>query len=360
MPETYPLGSDETLIYADDVRVVVGSRVWDTLTPAIRNRAPVTAAIAYIGADAYQLLTLTRDAIIIVNAGEAAVRQGSTDPRVLLRWHEDGVRIFSLSTLHAKMILVDTSTPFLVVGSANVSTNSAERLDESVIITNSLDALEDARHSLALLVAKAGPQLTADQIEKLASFYGTHRQQVPSGPPAPAVGSPWPRPTDLFLFATYVEDEANQSEDLLVRIEALSDDLGLSEAPADGVYPDGQYEVTVLSVVENAHASRPFGMNIAVGAHLIRVYAPADGPTPGEALVSPPARVIGIWTDELATPRVQHLSLLVRHYGPQRTLGDIEKALGRVGRNASYFRSYCTPETVTAILQLWPAATYDA
>ncbi|MGW0024728.1 phospholipase D family protein [Rhodococcus sp. NPDC003383] len=131
------------------VRLIAGQRVWDELTPLLGRRScTILAAVAYVGSHAGDLIKLERGSSIIVDASVSTVRAGSTDPLVLAKWIEAGVRVYSLEGLHAKMILAESTgeshPAFLLVGSANLSRSSATRLTESVVLTDSRDCLDEA------------------------------------------------------------------------------------------------------------------------------------------------------------------------------------------------------------------------
>jgi hypothetical protein len=62
--------------------------------------------------------------------GDAAVKTGRTDPKEVSRYLARGVRVFSVSNLHAKVFVFDKH---VLVGSSNVSTHSRDTLLEAAI-----------------------------------------------------------------------------------------------------------------------------------------------------------------------------------------------------------------------------------
>jgi hypothetical protein len=66
-------------------------------------------------------LPLKRGSVLVVRADRATMEQGQTDPWELEELVKNGVRVFPLKNLHAKMFIF---AKWAVVGSMNASTNS--------------------------------------------------------------------------------------------------------------------------------------------------------------------------------------------------------------------------------------------
>ena len=86
-------------------RLIHGRDVWTEIRGLLSGYSAISAAIAFVGPDADQHLPLRGPATIVVNAGDNALASGWTDPEVLLRWTRRGVRVYSLASLHAKVLL---------------------------------------------------------------------------------------------------------------------------------------------------------------------------------------------------------------------------------------------------------------
>lgn len=402
---SHPLGT------GDSVRLIAGRRVWDILTPALSGRSAVIAAVASIGRDADRLLPLSRGATLVVNAGDAAVRQGTTDPEVLLRWHRAGVRVHSLDTLNATLILVDTVAPFVAAGSADASQTSAQHLDEAVMVTDLPDTVVAARLTLGAFVARSGAPLTEEQLLEAVTVFGTDRigppdvesepeavetvpavaDEVPTptaAPPAaattaaaadaepaepeaaddppadvpddgPLVVLPWARPHTVSL-AQIVDQPVELSEDAQLELDRLNAEYGLRPSPFRAARRPGAFSIDVVQVRERSDLPRPFGTQHRPGTHVIAVEAPADAKRPRTVgAVHPPGRVIAQIRDELSYPRSHYYFLLVRHAGPPRVYKDVVAALKAVGETANFERSYMVPAKIDALLALWPDAVYD-
>ncbi|MEO5835024.1 MAG: hypothetical protein ABIR83_16880 [Nakamurella sp.] len=411
---SHPLGT------GDSVRLIAGQRVWDALTPALAGRSSVIAAVASIGRDADRLLPLSRGATLVVNASDAAVRQGTTDPEVLLRWHRAGVRVHSLDSLNATLILVDTSAPFVAAGSADASQISAQHLDEAVMVTDLPDTIIAARITLGGFVARSGTPLTEDQLLEAITVFGADRvgppdveTEVPESSvseavvesaapddtaatddsadadveadveaPAAAVDPtddlgpadsqdeqddqdgplaifPWARPHTVGL-AQIVDQPAVMSEDAQLELERLNLEYGLRAASFRAVRRPGAFSIDVVQIRERSDQPRPFGTQHRTGTHVIAVEAPAEAKRPRTVgAVHPPGRVISQLRDELSYPRSHYYFLLVRHAGPPRVYKDVVHALKAVGETVNFDRSYMVQAKIEALLALWPEAVYD-
>ena len=107
--------------------------LWQTLSTRIKSAKRVEAAIAYLGHDGSKLFPLRKGHRLVVDMSEATVKAGATDPREVEKLINRGVEVFTRRNLHAKIAILDNST---IVGSANVSKQSSEILDEAAILTN--------------------------------------------------------------------------------------------------------------------------------------------------------------------------------------------------------------------------------
>jgi len=122
-------------------RFVSNEEFWDEIQRHVSDGRRARAAVAYFGRDGAKLLKLKSGDTLVVDMSITAVRQGVTDPREVKKLKRAGVNIFSRGSLHAKFFLIDRS---LIAGSANVSHNSKDRLDEAGIITSDPAALRRA------------------------------------------------------------------------------------------------------------------------------------------------------------------------------------------------------------------------
>lgn len=146
--------------------------IWRQITTTAKGRTRGTAfvAVPYFGKEGRRLLPLRAGDTLLVNASEAAVKSGQTYPSGLLRLLNEGVKIYTLSNLHAK-VYVFGATAF--VGSANASASSRDKLHEAVIrMRDAAVALKARRHIQHLCTEP----LLGRELERLAKLYREPRR----------------------------------------------------------------------------------------------------------------------------------------------------------------------------------------
>lgn len=158
----------------------IASDIWKRLTASARRfKGNADVAVAYFSKGAARLLPLAEGSRLVVNASEAAVKAGETHPADLKKLQEAGVRIYSSPWLHAK-VFVFGETVF--VGSANVSRNSSDNLDEAMIRTTENRAVKAAR---AFIDGLCTQELGPNDLTRLQKLYwppewsGGKRKQNP-------------------------------------------------------------------------------------------------------------------------------------------------------------------------------------
>jgi hypothetical protein len=186
------MAQPNTMLDDRSSRLIFGTSVWDALTPMLNGQHEIHAAVTYVGEAADELLPMTAPGSIVVNAGDPAIENGSTDPRVLLRWVLAGVEVYSLETLYASVMLVHADPAFVVVGSANVSRDLAGALDEAVVISQHPSTVGDARAALLDCRQRAGSPLTVawliQAVERSPYPPEVHPEPAPVRQQAPIIG----------------------------------------------------------------------------------------------------------------------------------------------------------------------------
>lgn len=107
--------------------------LWDRISNLSKKANHRHVAVAWLARGASKLLTLGQGDVLVVDMGDAAVKTGRTDPKEVRRYLARGVRVFSVSNLHAKVFVFDKH---VLVGSSNVSTHSRDTLLEAAIETS--------------------------------------------------------------------------------------------------------------------------------------------------------------------------------------------------------------------------------
>lgn len=115
--------------------------LWSELYDRVKASLRVKAAVAFLGNGGADLLPLKKGDTLVVNLGLQTVRQGATSPMEIQRLIRRGVMVFTRSNLHAKFFICGKS---LFVGSANVSKNSQNALEEAGTLTSEIAAIRRA------------------------------------------------------------------------------------------------------------------------------------------------------------------------------------------------------------------------
>lgn len=104
--------------------------IWNTIPEIIKASKHTDIAVAYLGNDGSKLLPLKKGDRLILDMSLATVKAGTTNPFEVEKLIKRGVKVFTRRNLHAKVILTEKS---VLVGSANISKNSRDTLDEAAI-----------------------------------------------------------------------------------------------------------------------------------------------------------------------------------------------------------------------------------
>jgi hypothetical protein len=151
---------------AESTKFLADSDTWSKISAASarERRGPALIAVPWVTAP---LLKLRRGDEIVLDASEAAIKSGQTNPQFISEWMGKGVKVYSLPQLHAKVFLFGS---VLFVGSTNVSRNSDEILYEAVLQTSERTAVADARAHVKDLIG-SGERLHKQDVERLAKMY---------------------------------------------------------------------------------------------------------------------------------------------------------------------------------------------
>lgn len=167
---------------------------WSVITPAVRKaKGQVTAVVAYIGKQAPDILPLKDGDELFCDMSEAAMKAGTTDPKVIKAYLDKNVDIYSVDGLHAKFIILPRK---LFVGSMNASYNSKNRLWEAALETTDKDAIKEAREYLGGIVAT---EVDSEFLRKRAKLY----RSTPWSKTPQRKGFAFPKPRPKKLVVVY-------------------------------------------------------------------------------------------------------------------------------------------------------------
>jgi hypothetical protein len=140
--------------------------IWKEITAAARarRRGKAFVAVPYFGKAGSRLLPLREGDTLLVNAGDAAVRSGQTNPRGLRELLNKGVQLYSLGNLHAKIYVIG-SVAF--IGSVNASAHSSDVLEEAVVRIRDPKVVREAREHIQNLPKELLVHRDLDRLENL-------------------------------------------------------------------------------------------------------------------------------------------------------------------------------------------------
>jgi phosphatidylserine/phosphatidylglycerophosphate/cardiolipin synthase-like enzyme len=111
---------------------VESSKLWTSNEQLALNAQHKIAAVAYVSDDS--LIRFARGDMLIVDASDEHIASGATSAAVLAAAVSRGAKVYSLPSLHAKLMVFDNH---VVIGSANISASSASGLRGAGVISDS-------------------------------------------------------------------------------------------------------------------------------------------------------------------------------------------------------------------------------
>jgi len=155
------------------MKKILTGDVWGQVNRLLRGRKSKAACIAYVTS---RKLKLRKGDTLICDASTFAVKLGETSAKTLQFYFRKGVKIYSNSSLHSKLLVTES---FLVVGSSNLSRSSAEKLIESAIITDDR-ALNSQAKAFCYNLIEESALLTSDELTKLSKIKVVRRLVSPT------------------------------------------------------------------------------------------------------------------------------------------------------------------------------------
>lgn len=189
--------------------------VWPIIKKQIKRTKKsqqIFVAIAYIGIDAAKIMPLRRGDVLVCNASDFAIKQGSTSAIALEKFVNHGVKIFNEPHLHGKVVVFPKKS---FVGSANASSRSKEVLLEAVVETTDA-AVVRASQRFVQRHAKAISRLNQEDIKRIRKIRVKRPEPPPPPPPLPLLMIPKEVPIlklvpiEFAEWSTAVEQEIRQ------------------------------------------------------------------------------------------------------------------------------------------------------
>lgn len=163
-----------SLISVHHMRRFISDNLWAAVARLAKN-AVKRAAIAYVSSD--QHVQFGDGDILVCDASPTAIAAGQTSAAVLARAINRGAEVYSISGLHAKVMLLNGTA---VIGSANLSSSST-RLVEAAWITDESKAAAMAQMFIRQLAIPAA-RLSKSDLGRLLNIQVIRRGFLPAAP----------------------------------------------------------------------------------------------------------------------------------------------------------------------------------
>lgn len=180
----------------------VGDEVWPTITRVCRKAGPRWAAIAYLGDNAADLLPLRAGDVLVTNLDRETLLARSTSVKAVRDFVSRGVHVYPSPALHAKLLVTRDAA---VVGSANASANSRDRLSEAVVVLDTKILVEQARAYVRRLAEYSDGEVDDDLLREAQRSWneGRPRERGGSGEKAPTRGATFPRDRTAVMWTAH-------------------------------------------------------------------------------------------------------------------------------------------------------------
>lgn len=112
------------------VKSLLSDNLWDEISQLSKNHSRINAAISYVTSDH---LDFRKGDILVCDASDKAIENGSTTASILRRFHDQGAKLYSFRGLHSKVAVIDDHA---LIGSANLSENAGVNTCEASLLTD--------------------------------------------------------------------------------------------------------------------------------------------------------------------------------------------------------------------------------
>lgn len=126
------------------------NNVWKQVAEHLKRGGPKIAAIAYVTDGSH--LRFKKGDVLVCDASDATIKSGGTNPSLLKSYLKAGAELYSCPGLHAKVLVTGDRA---VVGSANLSSSSAENLIELSLFTSRTQIRSQVRAFVQKLILRS-------------------------------------------------------------------------------------------------------------------------------------------------------------------------------------------------------------
>jgi len=217
------------------VEKFITNNIWKEVNNLISSNCikKKKACIAYVTSS---ILNLNEGDILICDASESSIKNGNTSAKALKTYLSQGVENYSLEQLHSKFLL---SEDYFVIGSSNLSENSAESLIESAVFTENKILISEASIFFIKLI-NISDKINHKKIEELLSIQINKKEEE-------QLKIISPKRNEL------INSTKNEEQEINIEIEKYS--VNIINVPKISIY-DGRECVVLLLSAGNQFLSK--------------------------------------------------------------------------------------------------------
>jgi hypothetical protein len=311
---------------------IVSTGLWPKMRVLAQRTGPRLVAVPFVGKGAGSQLPLRSGDILIARLDEPTVKAGLTHPGEILKYLRKGVEIHAAGNLHAKVFVLGKTA---IIGSTNVSTNSATKLIEAAAISTDRGVVLSCRDFVNRL---RGDVIGPEYVRRLEKLYRPPR--LPNTRPTGPSKRTAPRVLQSPILAVPLVEEPWEQVD--------ERELPRARAAARKRQKRRQSFVLEEFLWYNASDIRRFKL----GQRVLQCIE-----AQGKVMVSPPARVLAVRRYMTKGTTRAIICVEVRRNVRRKSLGAL---LERLGSRAKALKDLyvLTPlrdtELVYGIGQVWP------
>lgn len=150
--------------------------IWKQSSKLLDKKDKIVAAIAYV---TQSTLPLKEGDILICDASKRAIELSETKASILRSYFKKKVKIYSVPQLHAKLLYSNNIT---IIGSANLSINSAEHLIEAAFVSFDVAVINQAEAFCFPFISDRY-EVTEENLIELEAIVPKRKLQIPKGIP---------------------------------------------------------------------------------------------------------------------------------------------------------------------------------
>lgn len=150
--------------------------IWKQSSKLLDKKDKIVAAIAYV---TQSTLPLKEGDILICDASKRAIELSETKASILRSYFKKKVKIYSVPQLHAKLLYSNNIT---IIGSANLSINSAEHLIEAAFVSFDVAAINQAEAFCFPFISDRY-EVTEENLIELEAIVPKRKLQIQKGIP---------------------------------------------------------------------------------------------------------------------------------------------------------------------------------